>query len=65
MPPLFYQHYWSLVGNYITKIVLDFLNHGLALLISMKHMWCSPLKLKTPQRSPNLGPLALVMSSLD
>jgi len=26
IPPLFYQHYWSLVGNYVTKSVLDFLN---------------------------------------
>ena len=30
MPPLFYQRYWSLVGNYVTKIVLDFLNQGIS-----------------------------------
>lgn len=28
MPPLFFQHFWPLVGNLVTKTVLDFLNHG-------------------------------------
>lgn len=27
MPPLFYQHYWFLVGNCVTSTILDFLNH--------------------------------------
>lgn len=27
MPPIFFfQHYWSIVGNYVIKIVLDFLD---------------------------------------
>ena len=26
VPPLFYQHFWSLSGNCVTKAVLDFLN---------------------------------------
>lgn len=29
MPHLFYQHYWSLVGNCVIYIVIDFLNHGI------------------------------------
>ena len=29
MPSFFYQHFWSLVGDYVTKTVLDFLNHGI------------------------------------
>lgn len=29
MPHLFYQHCWSLVGNCVTKTVLDFFNHGI------------------------------------
>ena len=29
MPPLFYQHYWSLVGNCVVQTVLNFLNHGI------------------------------------
>ena len=29
MPLLFYQHYWSLVGNCVTQTILDFLNHGI------------------------------------
>ena len=26
MPPLFYQHFWSLSGDCVTKVVLDYLN---------------------------------------
>ena len=29
MPPLFYHYFWSLVGDCVTKIVLDFLNHDI------------------------------------
>ena len=29
MSPLFYHHFWSLVGDCVTKIVLDFLNHDI------------------------------------
>ena len=28
MPPLFFQHFWPTIGNVVTKIVLDFLNHS-------------------------------------
>ncbi|KAL0009325.1 hypothetical protein SO802_010827 [Lithocarpus litseifolius] len=30
MPPLFFQHFWSLVGSTVTKTVLDFLNFGIS-----------------------------------
>ena len=30
MPPLFYQHFWSLVGDCVTNTVLNFLNHRIA-----------------------------------
>ena len=29
MPPLFYQHFWSLLGECVTKAILDFLNLGI------------------------------------
>ena len=29
MPPLFYQHFWSLTSECVTKTVLDFLNLGI------------------------------------
>ena len=28
MPPFFYQHFWSLLGECVTNEVLDFLNLG-------------------------------------
>ena len=30
MSPLFYQHFWPMVGNVVTKTVLDFLNFGIS-----------------------------------
>ena len=29
MPPLFFLHFWPLIGNFVTKTVLDFLNFGI------------------------------------
>ena len=29
MPPLFYQYFWSLTGECVTKTILDFLNLGI------------------------------------
>ena len=29
MPPFFYQHFWSLMGDCVTKKILDFLNLGI------------------------------------
>ena len=30
MPPLLFQHFWSDIGDVVTKAILDFLNKGLA-----------------------------------
>jgi len=30
MPPLFYQHFWLVVGDNVVTCVLDFLNNGTA-----------------------------------
>ena len=30
MPPLFFQHFWSISVVVVTKTVLDFLNHGIS-----------------------------------
>ena len=43
MPPFFYQDFWSLVGDCVTKIVLDFLNHDIIPPTSMNLMWCSSI----------------------
>ena len=29
MPPLFYQKFWTLSGDCVMQVVLDFLNHGI------------------------------------
>lgn len=30
MPPLFFQHFWSTMGDVVTKTILDFLNLGIS-----------------------------------
>lgn len=40
MPSLFYQHFLSLVGDCVTKTVLEFLNHDITPQILMRLMFC-------------------------
>ena len=58
MPPLFYQQYWSLVGNCVTQTVHDFpnLNETPEVLI--------PKIKKNQRKSPNIDPSVSVMLSL-
>ena len=49
MPHLFYEHYCSLVGNYVTNTVLDFLNHGISPKFNETHMVLIP-KIKNPHK---------------
>ena len=59
MPPLFYQHFWSLTSECVTKVVLDFLNLGV---IPPKykdtHIFLI-LKVKNPTRITQYRPIHL------
>lgn len=61
MPPLFYQTFWPLVGNCVTKSVLDFLNLGIALLILMRLIIFLFPKLKIQVICLIFDPLVCVM----
>jgi len=59
MPPLFFQHFWPLIGNVVTKIVLDFLNFGiLPLNFNETHIVLAP-KIKEPKRVTNYRLISL------
>ena len=59
MPPLFYQKFWSLSGNCVTKVVLDFLNHGVALPdFNDTHIVLIP-KVKNPDKVTDYRPISL------
>lgn len=63
MPPLFYQYYWSVVGNCVPSTTLDFLNHSIIPpKFNETHVVLIP-KIKNPTKSPNFSPLVLVMLS--
>ena len=50
MPPLFYQHFWSLVGDYVTNTILNFINHGIAApKFNKTHIMLIP-KIKNPKK---------------
>ena len=59
MPPLFCQHFWSLVGDCVTKTVLDFLNHGITpLKFNETHIVLIP-KIKNPKMITQFRPISL------
>ena len=59
IPPLFYQHYWSLVGNCVTQVVLDFLNLGIVSLnFNGTHIVLIP-KVKNPTKITQYCPISL------
>ena len=59
MPPFFYQHFWSTSGAVVTKIVLDFLNHGIIPPnFNDTHIILIP-KIKDPRRVIDYRPISL------
>ena len=59
IPPLFYQHYWSLVGNCVTQVVLDFLNLGIVSPnFNGTHIVLIP-KVKNPTKITQYCPISL------
>ena len=59
MPPLFYQKFWPIVGDIVTKTILDFLNHGVyPPNFNETHIVLIP-KVKEPKRMTDFRPISL------
>ncbi|XP_062013879.1 uncharacterized protein LOC133730268 [Rosa rugosa] len=59
MPPLFFQHYWELIGDEVTEAVQSFLHSGQLLRqITFTHI-CLITKLNDPEHMSDLRPIAL------
>ena len=59
MPPLFFQHFWSIYGEVVTTTVLEFLNHGVSPPnFNKMHIVLIP-KVKTPKKITNYRPISL------
>ena len=59
MPPLFYQNFWPLIGNVVTKTVLDFLNSGIIPPnFNEAHTVLVP-KIEEPKRVTDYHPISL------
>ena len=59
MPPLFYQHFWPIVGDSVVTCVLDFLNNGTAPLnFHETHIVLIP-KVKSPTKVSEYRPISL------
>jgi len=60
MPPLFYQHFWSLSGECVTKAVLDYLNLGITPpKFNKTHIILIP-KIKNPTKITRYKPINLI-----
>ena len=59
MPPFFYQHFWSLVGDCVTKTILDFLNHGITPPNSNETYVVLIPKIKNPKKITQYRPISL------
>ena len=59
MPILFYQHYWSLVGNCFTSTVFYFLNHGIVPPKFNKTHVMLISKIKNPTKNTQFRPICL------
>lgn len=59
MPPFFYQHFWSLTGECVTKTVLDFSSHGIIPpKFNETHVVLIP-KVKNPTKITQYRPISL------
>lgn len=59
MPPLFFQRFWSMVGNTVTKTILDFLNFGVTPPKFNETHIVLILKTKNPTRVLEFKPISL------
>ena len=59
MPPLFYQHYWNLIGDDISNTVLHYLNSA-TLLEHLNHTFITLIpKKKNPEYASEFRPISL------
>jgi len=59
MSPLFFQHFWPLIGNVVSKIVLYFLNFGIVPpTFNEIHIVLIP-KIKEPKKVIDYCPISL------
>ena len=59
MPPIFFQHYWSSIGDDVVKAVLSCLNSG-QILPGLNHTFLTLIpKVKSPNKATDFFPIAL------